>query len=80
MNLGLLGNQTMHAARVGWAPYEGDTGALHTWLMLEVDHRKHMDERTSVTPLLRFFKGPALLELGYNLIDSSPLVNFTYRF
>ena len=80
MNLGQLGNQTMHAARVGWAPYEGDTGALHTWLMLEVDHRKHMDETTSVTPLLRFFKGPALLEVGYNLSDPSPLFNFTYRF
>jgi len=80
MNLGQLGNQTIHAARVGWAPYEGDTGALHTWLMLEVDHREHMDERTSVTPLLRFFKGPALLEVGYNLSDPSPLFNFTFRF
>ena len=80
MNLGQLGNQTMHAARLGWAPYEGDTGALHTWLMLEVDHRKHMDEETSVTPLLRFFKGSALLEVGYNLSDPSPLFNFTYRF
>jgi hypothetical protein len=39
-----------------------------------------MDERTSVTPLLRFFKGPALLEVGYNLSDPSPLFNFTYRF
>ena len=80
MQLGQLGNQTMHAARVGWAPYEGDTGALHTWLMLEVDRREHLDEGTSVTPLLRFFKGSALLELGYNLTDPSPLVNFTYRF
>ena len=47
--------------RVGWAPYEGDT-ALHTWLMLEVDHREHMDERTSVTPT-EIFKGPALLRV-----------------
>ena len=80
MHLGQLGNQTMHAARVGWAPYEGDTGALHTWLMLEVDRREHLDEGTSVTPLLRFFKGSALLEVGYNLTDPSPLFNFTYRF
>lgn len=80
LNLGKFGNQTMHAARLGWAPYEGDTGALHTWLMLEVDHRKHFDKTTSITPLLRFFKGPALLEIGYNLSDSSPLFNFTYRF
>ena len=77
---GTLGNYSMHAARFGWAPYAGDTGELHTWLMLEVDRREHFEDKTSVTPLLRFFKGPALLELGYNLTDPSPLVNFTYRF
>ena len=77
---GALGNHSMHAARFGWAPDTGDTGELHTWLMLEVDHREHFEDKTSVTPLLRFFKGPALLELGYNLTDPSPLVNFTYRF
>ena len=77
---GALGNHSMHAARFGWAPYAGDTGELHTWLMLEIDRREHFEDKTSVTPLLRFFKGPALLELGYNLTDPSPLVNFTYRF
>ena len=70
----------MHAARVGWAPYEGDTGDLHTWLMVEVDRREHLEEATTVTPLIRFFKGQALLEVGYNLSDSKPLLNFTYRF
>lgn len=80
VDLGQLGNQTMHAARVGWAPYEGDTGDLHTWLMIEVDRREHLEEATTVTPLIRFFKGPALLEVGYNLSDSKPLLNFTYRF
>ena len=77
---GALGNHSMHAARFGWAPYAGDTGELHTWLMLEIDRRGYFDDKTSVTPLLRFFKGPALLELGYNLTDPSPLVNFAYRF
>ena len=77
---GALGNHSMHAARFGWAPYAGDTGELHTWLMLEVDRRDHFEDKTSVTPLLRFFKGPALLELGYNLTDPSPLINFTYRY
>lgn len=79
-HLGRLGNQTMHAARVGWAPYEGDTGDLHTWLMVEVDRREHLEDATTVTPLIRFFKGAALLEVGYNLSDSKPLINFTYRF
>lgn len=77
---GKLGNHSMHAARFGWAPYTGDTGELHTWLMLEVDHRKHFDNKTTVTPLLRFFKGPALFEAGYNVTDSGPMFNFTYRF
>lgn len=80
LDKGALGSQSMHAARVGWAPYEGDTGALHTWLMVEIDHREQLKEETTVTPLVRFFKGAALLELGYNLTDPSPLINFTYRF
>lgn len=79
-DLGQLGNQTMHAGRIGWAPYEGDTGDLHTWLIFEIDRREHLAETTTVTPLIRFFKGPALLEVGYNLSDSKPLLNFTYRF
>ena len=80
LDKGALGSQSMHAARVGWAPYEGDTGALHTWLMVEIDHREQLKEETTLTPLVRFFKGAALLELGYNLTDPSPLINFTYRF
>ena len=70
----------MQVVRLGWAPYEGDTNDLHTWLMLEVDQRSGLDDSLSVAPLLRFFKGPALLELGFNLVDPSPLINFTFRF
>ncbi len=79
LDLGSLGHSTMHAARLGWAPYEGKTGDLHTWLMLEIDHRSELSESISVTPLLRFFRGPILLELGYNVTDASPLLNFTVR-
>ena len=75
-----LGSQFLQTARVGWAPYEGATGDLHPWLMLEVDHRPQSEEHVGVTPLLRFFKGTALLEVGYNLKDHQPLVNFTWRF
>ncbi len=70
----------LQAARVGFAPYEGDTGDLHTWLMVEVDHRPDNAEPVGVTPLVRFFKGSALLELGWSVTDDEPLVNFTYRF
>ena len=70
----------MQAARIGVAPYEGDTGDLHTWVMIEVDHRPDNDDPVGVTPLLRFFKGAALFEAGWSVTDNEPLVNFTYRF
>ncbi len=80
MDAGAYGDQFMQAARVGFAPYEGDTGDLHTWLMLEVDHRPQNAEEVGVTPLVRFFKGAALLEIGWSITDDEPLANFTYRF
>ena len=48
--------------------------------MLEIDHRPEEDDPVTATPLLRLFKGPLLLEAGYNLTVNQPLVNFTYRF
>jgi hypothetical protein len=70
----------MQAVRAGFAPYEGDSGELHTWLMLEIDHRPEDQDAVTATPLVRFFKGPMLVELGYNLNVNQPLFNFTYRF
>lgn len=80
LDAGDIGDNFMQAARVGFAPYEGDTGDLHTWLMVEVDHRPNNENEIGVTPLIRFFKGAALLELGWSVTDNEPLVNFTYRF
>ena len=80
LDAGHFNGQFMHAARVGYAPYEGDSGDLHTWLMLEIDHRPEDDDPITATPLVRLFKGPLLLEMGYNLTVNQPLLNFTYRF
>ncbi|MBL6696688.1 MAG: hypothetical protein ISP97_08400 [Luminiphilus sp.] len=80
LDAGPFGDQFMHAARVGYAPYEGDSGDLHTWLMLEIDHRPEEEVPITATPLVRLFKGPLLLEVGYNLTVNQPLLNFTYRF
>lgn len=80
LEAGDVGDAFAQSARIGWAPYEGDTGDLHTWLMLEVDHRPNNEEEISVTPMVRFFKGTALLELGWSVTDKQPLINFTYRF
>lgn len=68
-----------HKARIGWAPYEGDYGDLHTWLMLQADYDAGADDNFSVTPLVRFFKGTTMLEAGYNLDDGVQL-NLIQRF
>jgi hypothetical protein len=68
-----------HEARVGVAPYIGDYGDLHTWLMLKADYDAGQDDSFSVTPMVRFFKGATLVEAGYNL-DGGAMVNFVQRF
>lgn len=52
------------SARIGWAPYEGDYGDLHTWLMLQVNHAPENKDSLAVTPLVRIFKDVHLLEAG----------------
>ena len=80
LEAGDYASQFMQAFRAGFAPYEGDSGDLHTWLMLEIDHRPSDPNSVTATPLVRLFKGPLLVEAGYNLTVHQPLFNFTYRF
>lgn len=54
----------MQSARVGIAPYVGDYGDLHTWLMLETQHSPENKDPWTVTPLVRLFKGVNLMEAG----------------
>lgn len=68
-----------HKARLGIAPYIGDYGDIHTWLMLEADYDAGKSDSFSMTPLVRLFKGTSLLEAGYNL-DGGVLFNFTQQF
>ena len=79
-DFGNAGDGAMQAARLGVAPYVADFGELHTWLMVELDQRSANDEPVGVTPLVRFFKGPMLIELGYSVTDDEPLASFIYRF
>ncbi len=66
-------------ARVGFAPYIAEYGQLHTWVMLQVDHRPESDDEIGWTPMLRFFKGDILIEVGYS--DSEKvLFNAMIRF
>lgn len=69
----------MGSGRVGWAPYEGDYGDLHTWLMLQIDHTPENEDHVTVTPLVRLFKSVHLLEAGMN-DRGEVLFNYTFRY
>ena len=69
----------MQYARVGWAPYEGDYGDLHTWLMLQVEHKPEGDDHYTVTPLVRLFKDVHLVEAGMNN-RGEILFNYVFRY
>ena len=51
--------------QIGFAPYLGEYGDIHTWLMLKTKKTSIKDKRSSY-PALKFFKGNTLLEFGYN--------------
>ena len=69
----------MQSARVGWAPYEGDYGDLHTWLMLEVSHLPENKDNFEITPMVRLFKDVHLLEAGMNT-KGEILFNYVIRY
>jgi len=69
-----------HAARIGVAPYVAEFGKLHTWAMLQVENHPEADNPVQVTPLLRLFEGPLLVEAGYTLEEDRFLLNWIYRF
>jgi len=51
--------------QIGLAPYLGEYGDLHTWLMLKSKRDTRL-RGWSTYPVLKFFKGNLLLELGYD--------------
>jgi hypothetical protein len=51
--------------QLGVAPYLGEYGDLHTWLMLKSKKDSRL-EGWSTYPVLKFFKGNLLLEVGYD--------------
>lgn len=67
------------SARVGIAPYIGDYGDLHTWLMLQIDHMPEADKNVTATPLVRLFKGVHLVEAGMNT-NGEVLFNYVLRY
>ena len=76
---GDIDDSYMQSSRIGVAPYIGNYGDLHTWLMLQVDHVPESDEKVSVTPLVRFFKGVHMMETGISN-QGNVLFNYIARF
>ena len=65
--------------RVGIAPYIGGAGDLHTWLIVQADHRPENHKPIEITPLVRLFKGTNLIEVGYST-QNNFLLNYTHQF
>lgn len=81
---GRYGDESAYHGRLGIAPYVAGTGALHTWLMIEGHHKPESDglqqpDNIGATAVLRFFKGPSLLELGVD-DQGEPMLNYIHRF
>ncbi len=74
-------DQTLRqAARIGVAPYIGDYGDLHTWLMLQVENQPESETPTTLTPLVRFFYDVQLVEIGYTPETERFMANWIVRF
>ena len=69
----------MQSSRVGIAPYIGDYGDLHTWIMLQIDHMPASDDNFTISPLIRIFKDVHLFELGMNN-NNKFLFNYVFRY
>ena len=67
--------------KIGLAPYIGDYGDIHSWLMLKLDYsdESRLDENVTITPLIRLFKGAYMVELGKSF-NGSYLLNFNHIF
>ncbi|MFL2709784.1 MAG: hypothetical protein ACJ0FM_01725 [Gammaproteobacteria bacterium] len=50
--------------QIGIAPYLGDYGDLHTWIMIKAKENS-LENKWSTYPVLKFFKGDVLVEFGY---------------
>ena len=50
--------------QIGVAPYLGDYGDLHTWIMIKAKENS-LQNKWSTYPVLKFFKGNVLMEFGY---------------
>ena len=65
--------------RIGFAPYIGKYGDLHTWIMLQAENMSRGKKRIVYTPMIRVFKGDYLAEFGLSNHNDT-MFNFIKRF
>lgn len=79
LEAGDINDHFKQKARIGIAPYIGDYGDLHTWMMLEVEHEPEDDDSFTVTPLVRLFKDVHLIEAGVS-DRGDVMLNYVVRY
>lgn len=52
--------------RIGAAPYVGSSGDLHSWLIMQYSKNTILENKESLTPILRLFYQTVLVEMGYS--------------
>ena len=67
--------------KIGFAPYIGNHGDIHSWLILKLDYsdESRLNENIDITPYLRIFQGPYMVELGRSF-NGNYLLNFNFIF
>ena len=58
-------NYTDQFIQLGFSPYLGEYGDLHSWIMVK-SKKNSLSNSWSSYPLLRFFKGDFLFEFGFS--------------
>ena len=64
---------------MGLAPYIGNYGDLHSWLMVRLENTTIDNEIIQIIPHLRFFKGTHMLEVGSSL-KGKAMINYVFRY
>jgi hypothetical protein len=68
-----------YLGRLGFAPYEGDYGDLHLWLMLQGQHKPTAEETFVTTPMARLFWDVNLVEVGWQVETETVMFNWIIR-
>jgi hypothetical protein len=77
----IINNYKDHAEQyyqLGIAPYIGEYGDFHTWIMLK-SKKNSLISNWETFPVLKFFKGNFLIEIGYDS-DIDWDIQMMYRF